>query len=787
MAQTRSRLRRWVFLATLSVACSGGDGGTAPPVPSSMQKTGGDDQSGLPGTALAQPLEVRITDGSGGTVANYAVSFSATGGTVNPASATTDSQGRARTVLTLPGQPGAVTVTASAQGLSSVTFTARANAPAMSITTSFLPAARVGLPYVRAFAASGGAVGGTLSYSLTSGSLPPGLTLQSDGSITGTATTAGAYPVTVRVSDGQASEATQPFTLNVCEAAGQPMAVGEVRELAVSTRGSCGFFLPSGGAGARYRITVTRTANGENGGDLAGVSFVVSGNGVTTAPATAAVRAPFARDERPLEVPDLDRWARRLDANRRAHARLLEEGEALARELGTEGLLRPRGPSMLAPEAAVDLPEKIQITSGTPANCSASTTQATAIRLAQNDWLAIYQDSAQNSILSTQVSADDAARLIELTTTHGKPVIDSYFGGIADVDANGKVIVVITPAMGEALGKVWTGNFYRKADCAPSNEGEYVYLHWEAAKGIQTPDDLHVGQHVLVHELKHVSSLHKRMLRAGSGAVDPRRTVDYNPLWMEEGGAELASEVAGRSAWSQMGGPAVNARVDERNFRLPNNQADVNTQNFAVLLMLFGAQEHLSAQPNSIVARTPGTSPSYVYSSGWLFHRWLGDAYGGAATAAFGDADFFRRLNDPATPSGIQGVEAVTGRTWAQLMEEFSVAAMAHGHGVQVPRAFTGYDFVSAIEMWCFAVDPADFAESQCGGEAGPPGAFPWPVTTDAQGVSESKSFADLLIQGDAGPSGIRVHDLLSNGTGHGAEVNVEINGTSLVRVLRIR
>jgi hypothetical protein len=789
MAQSRRPLRSWVTLAAFALACSGGDGdgGTAPPVPTNMQKTGGDDQTGLPGATLPQPLEVRITDAGGLTIANHAVSFSASAGTLSPTSTTTDTQGRARSLLTLPAQSGPVTVTASAQGLPSVTFSARAQAAPMSITTPFLPAARTGVPYARALAASGGAPGATFAFSVTSGGLPAGLTLQPDGSIAGTASAAGAFPITVRVSDGQASEATQSFTLNVCDVA-QPMAVGEVRTFQVSTRGSCGMFLPSGDAGARYRVTVARTTNVENGSDVAGVSFLVSGNGVTSAPVAAAAesRAPLALDRRPFDIRGFDRMTKRLEVTRREHARLLEEGEALARTLGTEGLLRAPDPSLRAAPAAVDLPGKLRVTSGTPTTCSASSTQSTAILLAQNDWLAVYQDSAQNTILSTQVSPGDAARLIELATTNGKPVIDEYFGGVRDIDGNGKVIVVIALAGSEALGKVWTGNFYRKAECPPSNEGEYVYVHWETAKGIQN-DDLHVGQHVLVHELKHVSSLYQRLLRAGGGVVDSRRVVDYNPLWLEEGGAEIASELAGRNAWAQRGGPAVNALVEEAHFRLPNNEADIDTQNFGVLLMLFGAQEHLSAQPNSVVARTPGTSDSYVYSSGWLFQRWLGDAYGNAASAPFADAEFFRRLNDASTPSGAQGVEAITGRSWAQLMEEFSVAAMANGQGVPVPRGFSAYDFVSTIEMWCFAVDPADLSESGCTGQAGPPGAFPWPVTTDAQGLSQSRSFGDALIQGGAGPSGIRVHDLLSNGTGQGAEINVELNGPSLIRVLRIR
>jgi hypothetical protein len=782
-------------LSLLALACSGGgdDPGPSGPVPSVLVKSSGDDQQGLPGAALPQPLEVRVTDQSGVVMANVLVTFSASAGTVNPTSASTDTQGRARTLLTLPNQAATVTVTASAQGLSPVSFTARAVPLAMNITTTYLPAARANVEYERSFAASGGAPTGTLAFSVSAGSLPAGLTLAADGKLTGTPTATGAFPITVRVSDGQSGEATRQFTLNVCDAV-QPMAIGEVRTMLVSQRGSCGFFLPSGVNNTRYRVVVTRTDNGTSGTDVSSVSFVSNGNGVSGA--VAALQADPARTLRALDVPGFQRNARRIQAARPAHERQLEANEALALALGAGGVLPSRSTEA---SAAVVLADKIRLDPGTPGVCSQASSAVTAIKLAENDWLAIYQDSAQNAILSTQVTPQDGAKLIELATTYGKPIIDRYFGGIGDIDANGKVIVFVTPAIGQALGKVWTGNFYRKADCPASNEGEIVQLHWEAAKGIAAGNQ-HLGQYILTHELRHVTSLYQRILRAGGGVVDPRRTVDYNPLWMEEGGAEVAAELAARYAWSQLGGPPMNVRVTDQHLtggETPTTVAcqvsatetvRICTENFAVLFMLFGAQEHLSFQPNSVVARTPGASDSYVYSSGWTFQRWLSDAFGNAAAAPMADSAFWRRLNDQSSPAGVLGVETATGRSWAQLMEDFALAVTAHGWGgITVPRQFTTYDFITAIEMWCFAVDPVDFVQSQCGGQPGPPGAFPWPVTTDAQGVSESRSLADGVVEGTVGASGIRVHELLSNGSGRGTEVNVETSAPVRIVVIRLR
>jgi hypothetical protein len=778
-------VRRLVALSVLALACSGdgGGGGTAPPTPTSVQKTGGDDQTGIPGVTLPQPLEVTVRDQAGGAVAGHPVTFAATAGTSNPPSTTTDTQGRARSLLTLPSQSGTVSVTATAQGLPPVIFTAQAVPPPVQITTEFLPAARAGLPYSRPLAAAGGTSGGGYTFSVASGSLPSGLRL--DGStITGTPDASGAFPVTLRASDGAGGEASRAFTIHVCDVPAA-MAVGEVRAFEVSSRGSCGLFVPSGEAGARYRVAVVRTESHENGGDVAPVSFVVHGNGVGGGVVTAAARTASARSW--LPVPGFDDLKRRLDAAREIHLRDLAASEALVRSLGARDVLRPR-PTSAVPAAAA-LADKLRLDASTPSTCGPSTptTPVTAIRLAENEWLALYQDSAQNAAVSTRVTGEEAERVLQMATTYGKRVIDEYFGGVADIDGNGKVIVFVTPAVGGSFGRVWSGDFYPKANCAASNAGEVVYLNYQAVRGAVTAN-IHPGFMTLVHELKHVASLYQRLLRAGGGAVDATRQVEFHPIWMEEGSADMAAERAARFAWSELGGLAMNTMLDEARIRgatPPYNQA--STETLSVLVVLDGTQNALFHQPNSLVSRTAGAPEASVYATGWVFQRWLADAYGGAAAAPFGDAPFFRALNDRTSASGVAGIEARTGRSWAQLVEEFSVAAMANGRGMQVERGFTSYDFVSATEMWCFAVDPIDHAASGCQSSPGAPGAFPWPVTTDSQGRSESVGFGDRILQGGAGPSGIRVYDLLSNGTGAGTEINVEIGAPVRIRVLRLR
>jgi hypothetical protein len=83
-------------------------------------------------------------------------------------------------------------------------------------TDPFTPARRasgeVSVPFEALLAGTGGF--GTYAWSLTSGALPPGLTL-SDGAIDGTPTTAGAYRFTATVTDSEGRVANYPASIIV--------------------------------------------------------------------------------------------------------------------------------------------------------------------------------------------------------------------------------------------------------------------------------------------------------------------------------------------------------------------------------------------------------------------------------------------------------------------------------------------------------------------------------------------------------------------------------------------
>jgi large repetitive protein len=78
--------------------------------------------------------------------------------------------------------------------------------PALQITTGSLPKATTGTSYSTTLAASGASSG---TWTISSGSLPAGVSLGSNGVLSGTPSAAGSYTFTVRVASGGASTSKQ--------------------------------------------------------------------------------------------------------------------------------------------------------------------------------------------------------------------------------------------------------------------------------------------------------------------------------------------------------------------------------------------------------------------------------------------------------------------------------------------------------------------------------------------------------------------------------------------------
>lgn len=196
--------------------------------------------------AIAGPLGISTapTLSSGSVNSNYSQNLAASGGVTPYAWALVG--GTLPPGLTLSGS-GAITGVPVAAG--TFPFTAKVT-DALGATTSrqftiaivsgltissptTLPGATVGVSYSYSFLASGGAT--PYIWAILNGAPPSGLTLQTNGTLAGTPTTAGSVSFTVQVTDSQGHKASEPVSITVSGA------------LSITTSA-----LPGGAAGAGY-------------------------------------------------------------------------------------------------------------------------------------------------------------------------------------------------------------------------------------------------------------------------------------------------------------------------------------------------------------------------------------------------------------------------------------------------------------------------------------------------------------------------------------------------------
>ncbi len=154
----------------------------------------------------------------------------------------------------LTGTPGSVgsfafsvTATDSTSGTPSQGtrgYTLNIAAPPIVVAPSTLPAATRGTAYSQTLSAGGGTA--PYTYALASGALPAGLTLASNGTLSGTATVEGSFNFTVTATDAGSFTANQAYSLTVA---------GPNLVLPASS-------LPAGTAGQAYSASITPATGG---------------------------------------------------------------------------------------------------------------------------------------------------------------------------------------------------------------------------------------------------------------------------------------------------------------------------------------------------------------------------------------------------------------------------------------------------------------------------------------------------------------------------------------------
>ena len=499
----------------------------------------------------------------------------------------------------------------------------------------------------------------------------------------------------------------------------------------------CGVLLEAAHAGTYYRLTLVGTSAEPGRAD--GVELSVEGSGPSAGTHRVAVTG----------WPGMSAVHAEADPHPGRRERDRQVLSWIARPDGPEPLPDLRG---RAPGGAPEPPGTRAFTWGRPGSISDNCTvdrSSTGVLLAHNDHIAIYADEA----LSPPILARDGQVLADNFENFGQPTIQAYFGGVGDVDEDGRILAFIEDL--SALGVqafVWIGDLLAREDCPASNEAELMRID----EGWVRPNALFETAGTVVHEAKHISSHHQLVRRARAGGRD-HFAVEH-PYWVEEGTAEIAREVSARLGLESMGGPPPGTLV--RDIELYDARLLQGTPEAdGVWLVLDNYGRVILSQPHSLTLSDP-------YGAGWGFFRFLGDWYGGAGGSRLGDATMFARLNDAAVPLGLEGIREVTGRTFDEVMIEYAQAVSVTGTGspevAGVPR-FSTYDMTG--------MNGFGFTHLLRNGR------FPYPVTTTGTGP-EAPIWLPLaestLIEGEIGrDGGFRIHDFRAERAGDRATVRV--------------
>lgn len=586
---------------TTITARAGGAAGqatvTVEQVPTGIEAARGDGQEGFVSEPLPISPGARVLDANGNPAKDITVSFEVTsgGGSISEASDVTGADGIAETRWTL-GTDSVQTLSAAAAGMTAE-FTVTAVRRPVTILVDSLDWGRATVAYDYTLEARGGTNEG-YTWSLGEGSaLPPGLGLSTDGVVHGTPGEGGDFEFTLRVVDSGGEEASADLEMRVCDGP-LGLAVGDVRAFVPPEVGPCGLFVRAPEASAYYRVafagldlsaehflSVQLAVEGVSSGEAAGLR-PVAGN-----------REPAGADRTPDQEVDRARTLEIQEANEALHNQVRQGERELYGRLEAEGRLGfmldraiEAQEARRATPARRSTPHTFRLYArGGGNNCVVDTTVVADV-IAENDHLVVYEEVGTNA----PVPVENANRILDFYTDHGAEVIERYFGGVSDVDNNGKITVLIDPTLTGVRAFVWSGDMtFTTNECAASNEMELIHM----SRGAFLLDNSLWAYSGMVHEAVHVSSLYKRV-RNWNVRGRPRGAQIFNPTWIEEGRAEIGKEMSSRIAWGREGGPTVGTRVTGDMMR--DGLRNARPQVYGTFQIMARVVRAVSARPNAV-------------------------------------------------------------------------------------------------------------------------------------------------------------------------------------------
>lgn len=473
------------------------------------------------------------------------------------------------------------------------------------------------------------------------------------------------------------------------------LAVGEAALLLTTASAGC-VELPADG---RYLVSVMHAGRALGAGEIGITLDVRSGR---EAPATVFyAQAPSVSAAAP--------WAASAPSSPSAHLRLLERNRAFQ-------------PTPTASRiAALQVPPvggivNVRVPDLDDARLCVGYRPIGARTVYDGTRIAILEDTAAGlSGLAGQMDAAISTIGVEVETLVW-PLLERFGNPLVmddRLDANGKVVLVLTPALnamqgGTVMGAVVTCDFFPRAAAPASNVGEILYLqvpdlqqHPDPAEALRVWRAAVRG--TIAHELKHVVSFAERIARG----------QPLEESWLEEATAQHAEELFTRA----LTGVSATADAGYGVLRCENLAVagDATCADTPAMMRptLTGLYRFLET-PNTrspLGSRTAGDE-SY-YGSAWSLLRWAMDH------SVLDEAAFTRGLTTGGQ-SGIANLEARSGRSWDEMLARWSLTLLTDGTGAREAADPTlrlrGWRLGELFAGFCNDVGGCGFA----GGPAGP-------------------------------------------------------------------
>lgn len=241
-------------------------------------------------------------------------------------------------------------------------------------------------------------------------------------------------------------------------------------------------------------------------------------------------------------------------------------------------------------------------------------------------------------------------------------------------DSDGRLYMLFTKHVNDSgtRGFVWGGDFTQREDCAASNQAEVFYaavpLVADGGYSAATPEHWSwTMRNVVIHEVKHLASYAERLSAYFAGGP-----LALEDMWLEESTARVAEEIWVRMVYGyQQRGNTSYAESLYCELRPTSgacaNMPFVMVNHFAALYRWYRAGGSLTP-----IGRTASDDHTF-YGSGWSLARWSADH------SSLSEATFFRQLTvghdgSGVILSGVDNLAARTGREFADLVEDWSVA-----------------------------------------------------------------------------------------------------------------